>query len=151
MMDGSSLSLSWYEWILIGGALVTALGAIWVKAVVPIFNALKAIEKFYPLLPVITNIAKEFQNNGGSSLKDSIENIDEKVDCLSEEFQDVKHNVKKVKDSLEEDITEIETSLKVLKENSIRTREGKAYSGVESRKKYLNPFRRGQRLLSKQK
>lgn len=71
---------------------VTAIGVIWRKALRPIIHAAHRAEE---ALPVVLNIAQEFQANGGSSLRDTIENMaadnKEELAVLSEYTHTSKH------------------------------------------------------------
>lgn len=62
---------TWAAVIIASAAVITALGVIWSKFLRPaIFFVAKAEE----LAPVLADIAEDFKNNGGSSLKDKLDN-----------------------------------------------------------------------------
>lgn len=58
------------EWIVLLGAVVTALALLWTKIVRPVARAIVLIETH---VPTLVDIASEFKNNGGSTLKDEID------------------------------------------------------------------------------
>jgi len=81
----------WAEYILYFAAVVTALGALWVKLIRPLAHLITLTGKLLPLVKVLTTtfeehpdafkvlaeIAAEFRTNDGSSLKDAVDRIEE--------------------------------------------------------------------------
>ena len=66
------------------GIALTAIGVIWQRIFKPLFKGMKiaydSILKIEELHPVLLTIAAQFKNNGGSSLKDSVDRIERKAD-----------------------------------------------------------------------
>jgi hypothetical protein len=79
----AGLTVTGHEWpdrIILLAALVTALGVLWRKVLIPMgqgFRAfVRAIGTFERIAPVLITIGEQFQANGGSSLRDSIDRIE---------------------------------------------------------------------------
>lgn len=60
----------WVQWVIGAAAVVTALGILVSKVVLPIARIISRSEKAVPFLQQITH---EFSNNGGSTLKDKVD------------------------------------------------------------------------------
>lgn len=135
--------VSWYEWILIGGGVFTALGMLWIKILVPVYNLIKTVEDFYPVVPTITTLAKELEENSITEIKSDMKGIKSHLDEISSDLCEFK-------DDTEKEILELEKSLNFLNKHAIRTREGRIYGeGMEGRKKYFGLIRRGRWFRSK--
>lgn len=63
-------AMPFLEWIVLLGAVVTAVTLIWTKIIRPVARAIVLIETH---VPTLVDIASEFKNNGGSTLKDEID------------------------------------------------------------------------------
>ena len=74
--------------LIVAAAVLTALGIIWAKALRPIIHAAKRTEE---TLPVVLAIARDFEKNGGSSLKDSIDSLSESARDLHDYTHGFKH------------------------------------------------------------
>jgi hypothetical protein len=68
-----------WGWLIAAAAIVTALVTIW-KVVWPFLRLLVAADKF---LPVLFTIAAEFQTNGGKSLKDQLNRIEDTLKSMN--------------------------------------------------------------------
>lgn len=64
-------------------AAVTAVATIWVKVIRPVVHGFREIMQ---IVPVITSIAKQFDNNGGNSLRDVIDKMSGKVALLESDL-----------------------------------------------------------------
>lgn len=62
-------------------AIITALGVIWKQF---IFPAARIISRAENMFPVLQQIAREFNKNGGSTLKDQLNRMEEQLDKISQ-------------------------------------------------------------------
>lgn len=69
----------WWAWFIGAAAVLAALATIW-KYVFPLLRLLVTADK---LLPVLFTIAAEFQTNGGKSLKDQLNRIEETLKAMN--------------------------------------------------------------------
>jgi len=69
--------------LIVVAAAATAVITIWTKVIRPIYVGFRSL---FELVPVITSIAKQFDNNGGNSLRDVIDKMLEKVGGLEREL-----------------------------------------------------------------
>jgi PAS domain S-box-containing protein len=67
-------------WIVLAGAVVTAVGALHLKLISPSIKAVRSFIKFFEdmkiLIPTLQDMASEFKNNHGSSLRDVVDRIE---------------------------------------------------------------------------
>lgn len=70
-------------WIVLAGAVVTALGTLHVKLIKPAIGAVQSAVEFFKelqvLVPTLQQMAAEFQNNHGSSLRDVVDRIEDSL------------------------------------------------------------------------
>lgn len=109
------------DWLIYIAAGVTAIGVIWRKFLGPIVYAARKAEE---ALPVIMDIAQEFRSNGGSSLRDIIEDLRADASILSDYAHNTKHDtvnrltvVAGHQDLLMEEVAEIKTDVAAMKED----------------------------------
>lgn len=107
--------------LIMTAAVLTALGVIWTKALRPIIHAAKRTEE---TLPVVLAIAREFEKNGGSSLKDTIDSLSASAQELYEYTHGFKHdfvNWRTVligkQDLLEEKVDELSGEVSTIKQD----------------------------------
>lgn len=77
------------DYIVVAAMVLTALGVIWTKALRPIIHAAKQAEETFP---VLLSIAHEFEANGGSSLKDTIDKMADSATELYDYTHGFKHD-----------------------------------------------------------
>lgn len=87
-----NIPLAWYELVIIGAAVISAVWVVWQKLVWPVILILRNIEILYPIIPKIDRIAKEFEN-GGESLKDRVIDLHASVTDLRHDFKEFKSEV----------------------------------------------------------
>ncbi len=63
----------WADWLIVAAAILTALGAIWRIAVRPVVRAARLADA---VLPTLIDIGKQFHEDGGHTLKDSLNRIE---------------------------------------------------------------------------
>lgn len=98
-LEGSdSLAMpSWGAWILGIAAVVTALGVIWKQL---IFPAARVISRAESTLPVLEQIAREFSKNGGSTLKDQIDRIEDKLNKNGHDTRRAQETAERAEDTI---------------------------------------------------
>lgn len=74
--------------LIVAAAVLTALGVIWRKGLRPIIHAARRAEE---TLPVILSIAEQFKANGGSSLRDTLEQLGRDANELSQYAHGFRH------------------------------------------------------------
>ena len=70
--------MTWWQYVITAAAVVTALGVLWQKAILPIYNFAKKMEQH------VQFVESQMTPNGGSSLRDSVNRIEARV-CAIEE------------------------------------------------------------------
>jgi hypothetical protein len=68
-----STGIAAIDWIIYAGAAIGALALIWRTAVKPTLAFFNRLDDYGP---VIADIAREFKNNSGSSLKDTLDRLE---------------------------------------------------------------------------
>jgi hypothetical protein len=66
----------WVDGIVMGAAVLTALGVIWRQAFRPVWRGLRRLEEAVPIMLAIT---EQFETNGGSSLRDTVDRIEARL------------------------------------------------------------------------
>jgi hypothetical protein len=70
--------MEWWQLVITAAAVLTAVGVIWSKGVMPIYRFAKTVEKH------VTFVETQMTPNGGSSLRDAIQRIEERVNVIEE-------------------------------------------------------------------
>lgn len=68
----------WWQWIITAAAVVTAVGVLWKKVVLPVYKFAKKMEQH------VTFVESQMTPNGGSSLRDAIQRIESRVNAIEE-------------------------------------------------------------------
>lgn len=68
----------WWQWIITAAAVVTAVGVLWRKVVLPVYKFAKKMEQH------VTFVESQMTANGGSSLRDAIQRIEQRVNVIEE-------------------------------------------------------------------
>lgn len=70
--------MTWWQYVITAAAVVTAIGVLWQKAILPIYNFAKKMEQH------VAFVEEQMTPNGGSSLRDSINRIEKRVNAIEE-------------------------------------------------------------------
>lgn len=70
--------MEWWQILITVAAVLTAVGVIWSKGVMPVYRFAKTVEKH------VTFVETEMTSNGGSSLRDAITRIEQRVNVIEE-------------------------------------------------------------------
>ena len=70
--------MTWWQYLITAAAVVTAVGVLWQKLIMPIYKFAKKMEQH------VAFVENQMTPNGGSSLRDSINRIEARV-CAIEE------------------------------------------------------------------
>lgn len=70
--------MTWWQWIITAAAVVTAVGVLWQKGILPIYKFAKKMEQH------VAFVEEQMTPNGGSSLRDSINRIEKRVNAIEE-------------------------------------------------------------------
>jgi hypothetical protein len=73
---------AWTVVVVSFAAFVLAVGVIWTKFLKPVAKVITQAGELAPLVPVMQEIAREFKNNGGSTLLDKIERIEAAIESV---------------------------------------------------------------------
>jgi hypothetical protein len=68
----------WWQTVITVAAVLTALGVIWKKGIMPIYRFAKTVEKH------VSFVESQMTPNGGSSMRDAIQRIEERVNAIEE-------------------------------------------------------------------
>lgn len=68
----------WWQWIITAAAVVTAVGVLWRKVVLPVYKFAKKMEQH------VAFVESQMTPNGGSSLRDAIQRIEHRVNVIEE-------------------------------------------------------------------
>lgn len=79
---------AWVQVLVITAAALAALATIWRKGILPLVRLARAVERIADATPVLIGIAEEFRPNGGSSLRDTVDRIEVKVDAQHQTMTD---------------------------------------------------------------
>lgn len=80
--SGVTIVLHWYDYIIIGAAVLTALGVVWRYVAAPLWRTGRLVEE---AVPVLLSIAKEFERDGGNTLKDDINALGDRIRTMEDE------------------------------------------------------------------
>lgn len=67
---------TWIVAVIGTAAFITAFGVIWTKVVKPFSRGVTQADLILPLIPVLADIASQFRNNGGSTLRDVVDRLE---------------------------------------------------------------------------
>ena len=70
--------MTWWQWIITAAAVVTAVGVIWRKGILPMYRFVKKLEQH------VMFVQEQMTPNGGSSLRDSVNRIEKRVNAIEE-------------------------------------------------------------------
>lgn len=70
--------MTWWQYLITAAAVVTAVGVLWQKLIMPIYKFAKKMEQH------VTFVENQMTPNGGSSLRDSINRIEARVNAIEE-------------------------------------------------------------------
>lgn len=84
--------MPWWQVVITAAAVVAAVTVLW-KAFLPVARAVGMAEGAYALL---VSISKEFQRNGGSSLKDVINSIDRRLESIDHRVNTQEHRLDEI-------------------------------------------------------
>lgn len=70
--------MEWWQTLITIAAVVTAVGIIWRKGILPVYKFAKKLEQH------VTFVENQMTRNGGTSMRDAIHRIEERV-CAIEE------------------------------------------------------------------
>lgn len=83
-------------WLASLAGICTSIGVIWIKGVRPVSNGVKKVKReiseISSAVPVLMGIADEFKNNGGSTLKDRLDQICAKLADVDRRLEEVTTN-----------------------------------------------------------
>lgn len=68
----------WWQYLITAAAVVTAVGVLWKKVVLPVYRFAKKMEQH------VTFVEMQMTANGGSSLRDAIQRIEQRVNVIEE-------------------------------------------------------------------
>ena len=68
----------WWQYLITAAAVVTAVGVLWKKVVLPVYKFAKKMEQH------VTFVEMQMTANGGSSLRDAIQRIEQRVNVIEE-------------------------------------------------------------------
>ena len=70
--------MDWWQTIISVAAVVAAVGVIWRKGILPMYKFAKKMDEH------VTFVEMQMTSNGGSSLRDAIQRIEERVNIIEE-------------------------------------------------------------------
>jgi hypothetical protein len=70
--------VTWWQTLITVAAVVTAVGVIWQKGILPIYKFAKKMDEH------VAFVEMQMTCNGGSSLRDAIQRIEERVNIIEE-------------------------------------------------------------------
>ena len=70
--------MEWWQTLITIAAAVTAVGVIWSKGVMPVYRFAKTVERH------VDFVESQMTPNGGTSLRDAIHRIEERVNVIEE-------------------------------------------------------------------
>jgi len=68
----------WWQYLITAAAVVTAVGVLWRKVILPVYRFAKKVEQH------VTFVESQMTPNGGSSLHDAIQRIEQRVNVIEE-------------------------------------------------------------------
>ena len=71
-------------WLLILAATLGALYTIWKRGIVPLHRFAKSVERIAEATPTLINIAEEFNQDGGTTLRDTVDRIEGRGERLEQ-------------------------------------------------------------------
>lgn len=89
--------------VLVVAALLAAWQVIWKRGLVPTAHFAKSVNRIAEATPTLVQIAEDFQQNGGSSLRDAIDRIESTVGTIEEKVDDAKTAVDQVRNTWNND------------------------------------------------
>lgn len=70
--------MTWWQYLITAAAVVTAIGVLWQKVILPVYNFAKKVEQH------VQFVEGQMTPNGGSSLRDAIHRIESRVNAIEE-------------------------------------------------------------------
>ena len=68
----------WWQYLVTAAAVVTAVGVLWKKVILPVYGFAKKVEQH------VHFVETQMTANGGSSLRDAIQRIEQRVNVIEE-------------------------------------------------------------------
>ncbi len=112
------LSVDHFKWISVATAAVSGLIYLYNKIMKPMIEFGVKMDQLNEYLPTLIELAADFKNNGGSSLKDKIDNMDHTLNLLGSQMLKVTNLASVKRDLISLQISDIKKTLTQYGESS---------------------------------